>query len=132
MLGVRTDADLTEPFWEASNRDVLVRPVCNACQQNFFSPQVVCPSCQSADWDYQPSSGRGRVYSHTTVHRSPTPKLQSGYVVADVELDEGWRMFAWVVNCEPTDVVIDMAVRVHFVDGPRGSRLPAFEPAAGS
>jgi uncharacterized OB-fold protein len=49
-------------------------------------------------------------------------------VVADVEVDEGWRLFTWIVNCAPDRVHIDQRVRVAFIDGPDGRRLPAFEP----
>jgi len=129
MVDVGAEGDLTGPFWDAVDRGELVRPVCSACGHNFFSPYVVCPACQSSDWDYQPSAGRGRVYSHTTIHRPPDPSFDAPYVVADIDLDEGWRMFAWVVNCDPGLVHIDMPVHVHFVDGPGGRRLPAFEPA---
>lgn len=128
----RSERALTGDYWAAIDRRQLVRPVCGACERSFFSPQVVCPGCQSADWSYEPSAGRGRVYSHTTIHRPPTPDLTAPYVVADVELSEGWRMFAWVVNCAPADVHIDQAVHVCFVEGPDGELLPAFEPVATS
>lgn len=128
----RVDRTLTGDFWAAIDQRQLVRPVCASCQRNFFSPQVVCPSCQSADWSYESSGGEGRIYSHTTIHRPPTPDLAAPYVVADVELVEGWRMFAWIVNCPPTDVHIDQQVQVCFVDGPDGELLPAFEPVASS
>ncbi len=130
METARSDRELTGPFWAAVDRGELVRPVCDQCGHNFFSPHVVCPACQSVDWSYQPSSGRGRVYSHTTIHRPPDPSFEAPYVVADIELDEGWRMFAWVVGCDPADVHIDMPVTVAFVASPGGERLPAFRPAS--
>lgn len=124
----RSQRELTGPFWAAVDQHTLVRPVCSHCGNNFFSPQVVCPSCQSAEWAYQTSSGLGRVYSHTTIHRAPDPSFETPYVVADVELDEGWRMFSWIVGCAPSDVEIDMEVQVRFVAAAAGELLPAFEP----
>jgi uncharacterized OB-fold protein len=125
---LRSERDLTGPFWAAADRGELVRPVCHDCGLSFFTPQVVCPFCQSPAWSYQPSLGTGRVYSHTTVHRPPDPSFEPPYVIADVEVVEGWRMMTWIVNCEPEQVSIDMAVRVCFVTGPVGEILPAFEP----
>ena len=110
------------------DRGELVRPVCGACGVSFFVPQFACPRCQSTNWVYQPSSGRGRVYSHTTIHRPPTPDFAAPYVLADVDVEEGWHLLTWIVDCEPADVAIDMAVRVRFVNGPDGQRLPAFAP----
>lgn len=128
MVLDRTERELTGPFWAAVDRGELVRPVCASCGHSFFSPQVVCPACQSAAWAYESSSGRGHVYSHTTIHRPPDPSFEAPYVVADVELDEGWRMFSRIVGCEPATVHIDMPVKVAFHAGPDGQLLPCFEP----
>lgn len=124
----RAQRPLTGEFWAAVDRGQLVRPVCRVCGLSFFVPQFACPRCQSTDWDYQPSSGRGRVYSHTTVHRPPTPEFEAPYVLADVDVEEGWHLLTWIVDCDPDEVSIDMAVRAQFVAGPDGNRLPAFAP----
>ncbi len=124
----RAQRPLTGEFWAAVDRGQLVRPVCRECDRSFFVPQFACPRCQSTDWDYQPSSGRGRVYSHTTVHRPPTPAFSAPYVLADVDVEEGWHLLTWIVGCETDEVSIDMAVSVRFVTGPDGHRLPAFAP----
>lgn len=128
MISAQDAPELTAPFWEACRRDELVRPVCDRCSRSFFSPQVLCPWCQSPTWTYQPSVGRGEIYSFTVIHRPPEPVFEVPYVVADVELDESWRMFTWIVSCKPEAVRIGMRVGVKFIDGPRGERLPAFEP----
>jgi len=124
----RSMRPLTGEFWAAVDRGELVRPVCGDCGRSFFVPQFSCPQCQSANWSYQPSSGRGRVYSCTTVHRPPTPAFEAPYVLADVDVEEGWHLLTWIVGCEPSEVAIDMAVSVRFVAGPDGHRLPAFAP----
>jgi uncharacterized OB-fold protein len=125
----RSERELTGPYWAAVEQDRLVRPLCQGCGRSHFSPQVVCPWCQSADWRYEQSSGRGRVYSHTTVHRPPDATFEAPYVVADVEMEEGWRLFTWLVDCDATEPVIGMDVEVRFIDGPDGGRLPAFTPS---
>ncbi|MCY4192674.1 MAG: OB-fold domain-containing protein [bacterium] len=119
---------LTGQFWAAVDRGELVRPVCRDCRRSFFVPQFACPRCQSTDWAYEPSSGRGRVYSCTTVHRPPTPEFDAPYVLSDVDVEEGWHLLTWIVGCRPEDAAIDMAVSVRFVSGPDGHRLPAFAP----
>lgn len=124
----RSERELTGPFWDAVDRNELVRPVCSQCDNNFFSPQVVCPACQSSDWRYETSSGRGQVVSHTTVHRAPDPRFDPPYVIADVEVDEGWRMFTWIVGCAPDQVHTGQRVRVEFVPGVDGEAVPAFTP----
>lgn len=128
----RSQRPLTGPFWAAVDRHELIRPVCDRCHASFFSPQVLCPTCQSPEWTWQTSVGTGHVYSHTTVHRPPDPTFEAPYVVADVEVDEGWRLFTWIVDCEPSAVHIDQRVQVRFVPGVDGETLPAFAPLARS
>lgn len=127
----RSDRALTGPYWAAIDQRQLTRPVCASCSRSHFSPQVVCPWCQSADWTYQPSSGRGSVYSYTTIHRPPEPVFATPYIVADIEVEEGWRLFSWIANCDPGDVTIGMQVAVAFQPGVDGELLPVFEPVLG-
>lgn len=129
-MTARADRALTGPYWAAVDDHRLVRPRCNGCGRSHFSPQVVCPWCRSPDWSYEPSTGIGHVVSHTTVHRPPDPSFTAPYVVADVEMDEGWRLLTWIVETEPSDVAIGVRVEVCFVPGADGETLPAFRPAS--
>ena len=124
-------SELTRPFWEAASRRVLVRPVCDSCERSFFSPQVACPSCVSEAWSYQPSLGTGTVASYTVVHRPPSPAFRVPYVLADVEVDDGWHLLTNVEGCPPEAVHIGMRVRVDWRDLGGGTALPIFRPIGG-
>lgn len=126
---LRNNRELTGPYWAAIDRRELTRPVCGSCGRSHFAPQLLCPWCRSADWAYQRSSGRGSIYSHSTIHRAPDPRFTTPYVVADIEMAEGWRLFSWITNCSPSDVSIGMNVTVEFAPGVDGELLPVFEPA---
>lgn len=121
-------SELTRPFWEAAARHELVRPVCHACRSSFFTPQVVCPRCGSQDWTYEPSCGRGRVHSFTVVHRPPSRAFTAPYVVADVDVEEGWNLLTNIEGMEPADVRIGMPVTVRWLDVQPGVTLPVFGP----
>lgn len=123
---------LTAQFWQSAEEGRLVRPVCARCSISFFTPQVLCPACGSADWDYQPSSGRGRVYSHSVVFRGPDDSWPVPYVLAIVALEEGWHMLTRLVVDEPS-VYVDASlagtsVVVTFEEEarPPHRRLPVF------
>jgi uncharacterized OB-fold protein len=120
--------EMTQPFWDAARLGTLVRSVCDS-GHNFFPPQRVCPICLSSRWTYVPSSGRGTVYSHTTIHRAPGPGFVVPYVLAMIDVEEGWTILANVVNCEPASVRIGLAVRVTWQRAEDGFALPAFECA---
>lgn len=118
---------LTEEFWSAARRHELVRPVCSRCGRSHFTPQVACPHCLSTEWRYQPSTGRGTVYSWTVVHRPPGPGFDPPYVLAVVDLEEGWSMLTNVVGPAAGGVHIGQAVRVRFDDIAPDLVLPVFE-----
>ena len=119
-------SELTRPFWEAAAVHRLVRPVCDRCGASFFIPQHVCPHCQSEAWTYRESSGRGVISSCTVVSRAPTPGFTVLYVVAVVDLDEGWFMMTNIVRCPPESVAIGQRVAVEFQLRPDGVVLPVF------
>ncbi|MFZ4515139.1 MAG: Zn-ribbon domain-containing OB-fold protein [Acidimicrobiia bacterium] len=123
---------LTQPFWEAAARHMLVRPVCGRCARSFFTPQVACPHCGSEDWEYRESSGRGLVYSMTTIYRPPLPAFAAPYTLAIVDLEEGWSMLSRVVGCAAEDVHIGMRVQVTWEDAAPGVALPNFKPEGAS
>lgn len=68
------------------------------------------------------------MQSYTIIHRPPEPGFVVPYVVADIEIDEGWRLFSWIKGCDPTDVYIGMDVSVAFEAGPDQELLPVFVP----
>ncbi len=94
----------------------------------MFIPQPICTGCQGDHLEWVESSGRGRVYSFTTVHRPPRPEFDVPYVVAIVELDEGWHMLTNLIGCEPNSVQVDMPVEVSFERMSEEITLPMFRP----
>ncbi len=121
--------DIGAPFWEAADRGSLVRPVCDACGRNFFTPQAACPTCLSLDWTWRESAGSGTLYSSTVIHRGPTPGFPVPYELAIVDLDEGWSMLSNVVGGEgPTP--IGARLEVEFLELAAGHRLPVFRRSA--
>lgn len=91
-------AELTAGFWAAAAVRQLVRPVCEDCGRNFFTPQIACPGCLSENWAYRRSSGRGVVYSSTVVHKAATPDIEVPFGLGIVDLEEGWSMLATLVG----------------------------------
>ena len=71
-------------------RYALVGEVCPHCDAKLFPPRDVCPECgQDARTPYQ-FSGRGEVYSYTTIYDPPAGYEENApYTVALVKLEEG-------------------------------------------
>ena len=97
------DAD-SAPYLAALRRHQLLLQHCTACGRVRFPPMPSCPWCGSAGAEWQPVSGRGRVYSWVGVHRALTADFQSEvpYTIATVDLAEGARAFGRLEGPEPT------------------------------
>ena len=119
-------SSLTAGFWDAAREGTLVRPVCGECGKNFFSPQIACPRCLSLQWTYEPSSGRGTVYSATVVHRAPYPGVTAPYRLAIIDLEEGWSMLATVDGDPRRPLAIGTPVQVGWRRGVDDKVIPVF------
>ncbi len=68
----------------------LAGEVCPHCDAKIFPPRDVCPECGLEAKTAYTFSGRGQVYSYTTVYDPPAGYEESApYTVALVKLDEG-------------------------------------------
>jgi hypothetical protein len=77
------------------------------------------------------ASGRGKLYSYTIVRRAMHPAFQEDlpYVYAIVELEEGPRLTANVVNCPLEALRVDMALKAFYDSVTPEVTLLKFEPA---
>lgn len=92
----------------------LVGEICPDCQGKIFPPRDVCPHC--GDNERQPTyqfSGKGEVYSHTTVQKPPEGyEAAAPYTVALVKLDEGPLLTAQLTDVSNDEVEIGMPVEM--------------------
>lgn len=123
--------ETSRPFWEAAARHELVMPRCRQCDRLFFYPREVCPVCLASGIDGVPVSGRGHLYSYTVVHQPANPAFREDvpYVYALIQLAEGPRMIANLVDCPPDAARIDMPVVAVFDDVTPDVTLVKFRPA---
>lgn len=103
-------------YFDAAREGRLVYQRCNSCHTPIFYLRVVCPACMSEDLEILDASGRGTIHSFTTLHRAGHPGLADRvpYTIVLVDLDEGVRVLADVVECQPDEVVVGAAVDVVF------------------
>jgi uncharacterized OB-fold protein len=118
----------TGPFWEATRERLLTYQVCRSCGGVVFYPRSHCTHCTSQDLETRTSAGRGSIYTFTVIrqHGHPFFRGRVPYVVAYVDLDEGFRMLA-EVEADPATVGIGQRVEVRWEDG-GDVRVPVFVP----
>jgi uncharacterized OB-fold protein len=91
----------------------LVGEVCPHCQAKLFPPRDVCPECgHEAKTAFQ-FSGKGQVYSYTTVYDAPAGyEEQAPYTVALIKLEEGPLVTAQITDLGEQPVEIGMPVEM--------------------
>jgi uncharacterized protein len=116
-------------FEEARNRR-LVHQRCDDCGERIFYLRTVCPSCWSERLTVCESKGRGVVHTFTTQYRPGHPAFADRvpYTAVLVDLEEGVRVLADLVDCAPEDVHVGMPVSVVFDDVTEELTLPRFRP----
>lgn len=120
----------TQPFWDATAQGRIELAKCEQCGFIPWYPRSMCPDCQGTDMTWQTMSGRGTVYSYSVTRAGAGRAWREHlpFVVAYVQLDEGPIMMTNVVDCDPNDVMIGMAVTAVFDDTGEGASLVRFRP----
>ena len=115
----------TRPFWDACARGELLYQRCGHCGQAQLIPRTLCAHCQHAQLDWLACAGTGRILSFTLVHRAPSAAFreQLPYVIALVDMDEGFRLMVNMDHEAESPPAIGQAVRIGFRDV-EGMALP--------
>jgi uncharacterized OB-fold protein len=116
-------------WWEGIERGELLIQKCSACGELRHPPRPMCGKCQSLEWETAAASGRGSVHSYTVLHHPQVPGYEYPLVVALVDLEEGTRLVANVVDCKPDAVRIGMRVACSIESVDEEMKLPVFRPA---
>lgn len=91
----------------------LVGEVCPHCDAKIFPPRDVCPNCGDEAKDLYAFSGKGEVYSFTTVYEAPAGfDANAPYTVALIKLEEGPLLTAQLTDVGDNAVEIGMPVEM--------------------
>lgn len=99
---------------------------CETCSSAYFPSRPICPKCRRKG-KLVPAqfSGKGKIVSFTEISAPPEGfEDQIPYILAVIELDEGARLTAQIVDAKKEDVKMDARVekvfRVIQRDDPEG------------
>jgi uncharacterized OB-fold protein len=105
--------DLARHWRLKDQRYRLEGAVCKNCGYKFFPPREVCTECKSGKLGAYEFSGRGELYSFTTLYQAPLGFEGSlPYAVGMVKLDEGPMIEAQITDAGPEDLKIGQRVEV--------------------
>ena len=100
--------------WRLKNqRYKLVGEVCPHCEAKLFPPRDICPECGQDAKTLFAFSGRGEVYSFTTVFDAPAGYEENApYTVALIKLEEGPLVTAQLTDLGDQPVEIGAPVEM--------------------
>lgn len=113
----------TEQYWQAASEGQLLLKKCETCGEVHYYPRSICPYCLSDRTEWIKSSGKGQVYSYSTMG-----KEGAEYTLAYVALEEGVTMLTNIVDCEQNSLRVGLEVKVVFKPSDGGSPVPMFTP----
>jgi uncharacterized protein len=122
--------DLADPtsneFWLGCARGELLVQACGACGARRMPPRPMCPQCRSTAVSWEPTSGRGRVWSFIVAHPPLLPAFAAvapyNAIVVELDEDPGIRFVGNLVasddgeinEIDPATITIAEPVRVVF------------------
>jgi hypothetical protein len=91
----------------------LIGEICEKCGARIFPPRDVCPECETVEQKEVAFSGRGEIYSYSTVYHPPQGFEEfAPYTVALVRLEEGPMVTAQLTDVDTEQVRIGMPVEM--------------------
>ena len=126
---VPTPTPLTQPFWDAAHKKKLVLQFDQETGSTQFWPRPVSVDSGRRAMDWREVSGKGTLYAWTRVH-VPMRGFEDDvpYLVASVDLVEGTRITARLVNATVEDLAPGMKVRVAWERLSDDVNMYVFEP----
>lgn len=114
-------------FWEGLKQRKLLIQSFNG--RLVHPPVPACPETGSLEWTTVEASGRGTIHSFVVMHHPQLPCFTYPLPVVLVELEEGVRIVANMIDTAVEDVAIGKAVTLDFVEVEPDYVLPAFRLA---
>lgn len=125
--------DASEGFWAAARAGRLEIQRCGACGHWNHAPSMACAKCGSFDLAYHPVSGKGTLFSWTTIKEPPAPGFRGKVplIVGVIELAEQPHLLlvANVLEADEAQLRLGMPLEVTFETVSEECTLPQFRPA---
>jgi len=123
-------------FWDGVAQKRFLLQKCTACGALRHPPAPMCAECNDLGWETLEASGRATVYSWLQSHH-PTEPDAAPRIIVLLDLEEGVRFVANLVDCALEDVHFGLPVELTWVEYPSMNReepqiLPQFRPLPGA
>ena len=130
--------EASRPFFEGAAAGKLMLLRCAVCEAWIAPTPTVatqrrpaCVRCFSGKVDWERASGRGVLYSFAIVHQPYHPAFaeEIPYNISTVQLAEGVRLTAAVIDCASDDLQVGMPLVATFEQLSDEVAIPKFRPS---
>ena len=88
---------------------------CTQCGKVFFPPRLVCNGCRGRSFEDVKLAQSGKVETFTVIRVAPSGfGKQAPYAVGIIKLDDGVKVTAQIVDCDPETIAIGDPVKLEF------------------
>lgn len=116
---------VSDPFWQAAQVGKLLIQRCPVTGRHQWYPRAHSIYAPEAVPEWVEASGRGTVFSLSTIHRGNGP-IDMPYTCVLVMLEEGVLMLSRLEDIAEEEPHVGMPVVVSFTSMPDGTALPVF------
>lgn len=88
---------------------------CTKCGKIYFPPRLVCRECRGRKFEKTELARNGEVETFTVIRVPPSGFAdETPYAVGVIKLDDGVKLTAQIVDCDPADLAIGDRVSLEF------------------
>jgi len=88
---------------------------CTQCGHVHFPPRLVCRECRGRKFETTELAKTGQVETFTVIHVPPSGfEDEAPFAVGVIKLDDGVKITAQIVDCDPTELAIGDRVSMEF------------------
>jgi uncharacterized OB-fold protein len=122
---------VSRPFWDALRAERVDIQRCDDCGHWVHYPRARCSRCLSPWLSWHTVSGDGAVYSFSVARQATAPVFEDEVpqIITVVELPEGVRLSTTLVDVDPGDVRVGLAVVPVFEHSDDGITLLRYRPS---
>ena len=131
-MGLAEASPETREYWEGVAADELRIKRCPDCSTFLHPRRMGCPDCPRAKLQWVKASGKGSVYTFSTITRAPNAMMEPSvpYCVGIVRLAEEVYLFTrFIVTPQGSEPAIDDPAQLEFRVLENGQKLPVFTVA---
>jgi uncharacterized OB-fold protein len=123
---------LSAEFYAFCKQERLHFQRCSACLTFRHVPREMCAECNSFEWEWVASTGKGTVFTWTVIERALHPAFADATPMAPVvvEMEEGVRLLANMLDCPPAELAMGMPVEIAYEAVTDEVTLPRFRRRA--